>query len=153
MPVLAELQLEIAALRRFIEILEREQTALVSANVDALLAISEEKLKQAEQLNQAAQQRAATHAKLGIGSDRTSVQAWLASQAPATVEAWHTLIEAAATAQRLNQTNGKLIATHLQHNRQALNALTSAANQSAVYGADGQPRAIQPGTQRVIGKG
>ncbi len=149
--MLAGFQHELEGLRRFIGVLEREQSALVSADVDALLAISEEKLQHVEQLGQLAQQRVSALA--AIGSEPAAVDAWLASQAPATAEAWRSLVDAATLAQRLNQTNGKLIDTHLQHNRQALNALISAASQSAVYGADGHPRTFQGGAQRILGKG
>ena len=151
--MLSAFQSELAALSRFIEVLQHEQTALVNADVDQLVTISAEKLKQAEQLNRLAQARVSALESLGIDSDRTHVETWLASQSRDMTEAWNALIEAAKTAQRLNQTNGKLIESQLQNNQQALNTLVGAANQSAVYGADGQPRTIYPTSQRTLGKG
>ncbi len=151
--MLSALQSELAALRRFIEILQQEQAALVNADVDQLIAISTEKLKQAEQLNRLAQARVNALEHLGIQNDRVHVEAWLASQSRDTAAVWHALIESASAAQQLNQTNGKLIESQLQNNQQALNTLVSAANQSAVYGADGQPRTTYPASQRSLGKG
>lgn len=151
--MLSAFQSELAALNRFIEVLHREQTALVNIDVDSLITLSTEKIKQAEQLNRLAQARVAALAGLGIHGDRSRVEVWLATQPRATAEAWNALIEAANTAQQLNQTNGKLIESQLQHNQQALNTLLSAASQSSVYGADGQPRTTYPASQRTLGKG
>lgn len=144
---------ELAALDRFIDILKREQAALVSADVDRLNAVSQEKSRQADQLNQLARVRIAAFEQLGIGNARDSVENWLKSQSHEMTAAWNGLIETATTAQQLNQTNGNLIETQLQRTQQALNVLSSAANQSAVYGADGQTRGINPATPRILGKG
>lgn len=150
--MLSAFQNELVALQSFIDVLRREQNALVKADVDQLISISSDKLKQAEHLNQLARARVSALESLGIRSDRLHVEAWLASQPRETSDAWNALIEAAKIAQHLNQTNGKLIESQLQNNQQALNMLASAANQSAVYGADGQPRTTHPTSQRILGK-
>lgn len=146
-------QNELTALRQFIEILRREQSALVKADVNQLLSISEEKSRQADKLSQLGQKRVALLSSLGISNSRSHVENWLQSQPKEIVDTWTALIEAVKTAQELNQVNGKLIESQLQHNQGALNTLVQAANQSAVYGADGQPRTIQPSSQRILGKG
>ena len=151
--MLPAFQSELAALSRFIEILQREQAALVKADVNQLIPISAEKVQQAEQLNRLAQVRVTALEKQGIQNDRAQVEAWLATQPRDIAEAWNLLIEAAKKAQHLNQTNGTLIESQLKNNQQALNTLVSAANQSAVYGADGQPRSTHSTTQRILGKG
>lgn len=149
MDVLAQEQ---AALDQFIELLQQEQAALVAADVDKLQPLSETKQQLSEQLNSLAQQRIALVQRAGHNADSAGVQAWLAKQPPATADTWKKLLASAQTARHLNQTNGQLIQTHLQHNQQALAVLMSAANRSDVYGADGQPRS-GPGTgQRFIGK-
>jgi flagellar biosynthesis/type III secretory pathway chaperone len=51
----------------------------------------------------------------------------------------------AEKARALNQTNGKLIATRLASNQQALATLMAAANQAALYGPDGQARPLGGG--------
>ncbi len=146
-------QSELAAVVRFIEILQREHAALMNVDVNALMTITPEKLKQAEQLNQLAQSRVSSLASLGIASDRPHVETWLTTQASNMTEVWNALIEAARTAQQLNQTNGTLIESQLKNNQQVLNTLVSAANQSSVYGADGQPRTTYTSSQRILGKG
>lgn len=146
------LQQEQAAIDRFIDLLRQEQTALVNADVETLLSLSETKLKQSEQLNAIAHERLTLLARAGFSADAVGVQSWLAGQSPSVAEAWKKLLERAQTAQRLNQTNGKLIQTHLQHNQQALAALMNAANATGVYGADGQPRTGTVPAQRSIGK-
>lgn len=146
-------QSELAALDRFIKILQDEQSALVNADINRLVSISQEKSGQAEQLNHLARERLAAFSKRGVSSDRASVEAWLTTQPADLKDAWAALLDRAKTAQELNQINGKLIETQLQSTQQALSALTSAANQSTVYGADGQTRGIQPSSQRTLGKG
>jgi len=151
--VLSAFQNELSALSRFIEVLQQEQSALTKADLNQLITVSQEKNKLAEQLNQLGRDRIATLASLGVGGDTASVENWLKTQPADVKTAWITLLESAKAAQHLNQINGKLIETQLQHTQQALNALSSAANQSAVYGADGQTRGIQPASQRTLGKG
>jgi len=146
------LQQEQAALDGFIDLLRQEQAALVAANVEKLQSLSELKQKHSERLNDMAQQRIAMLDRAGFKSDAAGVAAWLASQPASVGESWKKLLESAQIARQLNQTNGKLIQTHMQHNQQALAALMNAANRADVYGADGQPRTGPGPSQRIIGK-
>lgn len=144
---------ELAALQRFTGLLEQEQAALVQADVDQLMQISQEKLRQADLLNQLAKERVAALQSQGVTDDPATMESWLAYQPDQSVENWKKLLAAAKAAQHLNQTNGKLIEIQLQHNKHALNMLVSTANRSSVYGADGQPRAMQYASHRTLGKG
>ena len=146
------LQQEQAALDGFINLLQQEQEALVAANVEKLQSLSELKQKHSELLNGMMQQRVAMLEREGFNPDAAGVAAWLAGQPASVAESWKKLLESAQTAQRLNQTNGKLIQTHMQHNQQALATLMNAANRADVYGADGQPRIGAGSAQRIIGK-
>ena len=146
------LQQEQAALDQFIELLRQEQETLVKADVETLLAISKNKFRLSEQLNALALERIALLQRAGFGTDAAGAKNWLAGQPQGVAKAWEKLLESAQTAQRLNQTNGKLIQTHLQHNQQALTTLINAANNGSIYGADGQPRAGGITTPRSIGK-
>jgi flagella synthesis protein FlgN len=154
--LLDTLKAELAAVHRFIDILQQEQTALVSADVDTLLTLADRKIKQSDELRLLAQQRVNQLSQAGYSGDREGMDAWLMAQAaPARKDlkkSWDDLLLAGRTAQRLNETNGKLIETHLQHNQQALAALANAANQSSVYGRDGQPHTTIPLTSRTLGK-
>lgn len=106
-------------LEAFIAILRREQDALATGDIDALAPLIAEKNALAEQLNRVS----ADEAKL-----------------------WRDL---ASEARTLNEANGKLIALRLQHNRQALNVLMTAADAVATYGPDGQQQAGLGG--RILG--
>lgn len=143
---------ELAALDRFIELLQQEQAALVNADVEALTTLSQQKLKHAEELNALGRQRLSQLQQAGFSGDAAGMDAWLSGQPASTQQQWQALVDKARNAQRLNQTNGKLIQTHLQHNQQALSVLMNAANQAGVYGPDGQSRNTLPGSGRTIGK-
>lgn len=147
------LQQELSTLDRFIELLQQEQAALVAADVDTLQSLAADKQQLSDQLNALAQNRANQLQSAGFPPDSEGVKAWLQNQADSVRHSWELLLENARTAQRLNQTNGKLIQTHLQHNQQALSALVSAANRADVYGADGQPMGGPGGAKRSLGKG
>lgn len=97
-------------LQAFIDLLRREQAALIEGNIEALAALLSEKTALTERLK-------------GISAEEA-----------------HRLRELAAEARELNETNGKLIAVHLQRNQQALNILLAAADNVATYGRDGQHR-------------
>jgi len=154
--LLDTLKAELAAVHRFIDILQQEQTALVSADVDTLLTLADRKIKQSDELRLLAQQRVNQLNQAGYSGDREGMDAWLMAQAASArkdlKKSWDDLLLAGRTAQRLNETNGKLIETHLQHNQQALAALANAANQSSVYGRDGQPQTTIPLSSRTLGK-
>lgn len=95
-------------LQAFIELLRREQTALIEGDIEALAALLPEKTALSERLNAISPSEAGQ------------------------------LRELAATARDLNQTNGQLIAVRIQRNQQALNVLFAAAGQAPTYGPDGQ---------------
>jgi len=149
---LPPIQAEQAALERFIGLLQQEQRALVKADVTQLTTLSETKLKLAEQLQALSQARMQALADAGYSSDAEGMRRWLAGQPAGTAQAWERLLEQARDAQRLNQSNGKLITTHLQHNQQALATLINAANQAGMYGPDGQLQAGAAATTRTLGK-
>jgi flagella synthesis protein FlgN len=107
-------------LQAFIELLRREQTALVNGDIDALAALIPEKTALTERLQ--------------------TLPSAAASE----------LRELAALARDLNETNGKLIAVHIQRNQQALNVLLAAAGHAPTYGPDGQQHASLGG--RSLGK-
>lgn len=146
------LQQEQATLDGFIDLLQQEQAALVAANVEKLQSLTELKQKHSELLNDMAQQRVAMLERAGFKPDAAGVKSWLAGQPTSVTESWKKLLESAQIAQNLNQTNGQLIHTHMQHNQQALATLMNAANRADVYGADGQPRTGPGPSQRIIGK-
>ncbi len=143
---------ELASLRSFVTLLKTEQATLVEGNADGLAALIETKSGLAAHLTDSAQRREAALAAAQMPAGRAGMEAWLAAlpaNATATKE-WHELLALAAEARSLNELNGKLIGTRLQHNQQALAALMSATERAMTYGPDGQTLA-RPGGGRMLG--
>ncbi|MHB1359010.1 MAG: flagella synthesis protein FlgN [Rhodocyclaceae bacterium] len=114
------LQTEISRLGEFIDLLQREQELLIQGDTEALLPLCEKKTALANALAALAQERAGQ-----LGADTRN-------------PSWQTLLELAAKAKNLNESNGKLIGLHMQNNQQALAVLMNAANRAMTYGPDGQ---------------
>lgn len=130
---------ELDALRAFVALLKLEQESLVAGQVDALLGLIEQKSALATRLSDCSAQREAALAQLALPPGRAGMEAWFET-APAAAESrqrWSDLLPLAAAARELNELNGKLIGTRLQHNQQALTALLGAAEQAMTYGPDG----------------
>lgn len=143
---------ETVILRSFIGVLNEEQQALVAGALDRLVSLATEKSNTSIKLSQLAEQRNKTLAAAGLPLDRDGMENWLAQPSPTSKEAladWKNLLSLAAEARGLNQSNGTLIATRLQHNQQALTVLLSACNQAALYGPDGQTKPV--GSGRLFG--
>jgi flagella synthesis protein FlgN len=147
------LKQELAALKQFKEILTREQNALITADIDLITKIAEEKSRHADFLNGISAQRTAAIQQAGFGLDAISFNSWKLSLPPTEADLMATIVEDAKAAQQLNETNGKLINTHLKHNQQAVNVLLRAVGQSEVYGADGQTRISGLTTKTISDKG
>lgn len=142
---------EVAQLRDFLVLLEKEQQALAGGDVDRLLPLSAEKTERFARLAQLGEARGRALAAAGLAADRQGMEGWLdrhPGQGGAKRD-WQELLVLAEKARALNQTNGKLIATRLAGNQQALSTLMAAANQAALYGPDGQARPL--GSGRSLG--
>lgn len=138
----AMLDVEIAKLKEFIDILQREQELLVLADTDALLPLIDTKTGLANTLTAMSQQREALLSQFGSTADRAGMEAWLARSGNISQrQAWSELLQLAAEARSLNETNGKLIKLHLQQHQQAFAVLMTAANRAMTYGPDGQQQA------------
>lgn len=126
-------------MRAFVALLKREQEMLVAGQVDALLELMEQKSALATRLGDCSARREAALAQLALPPGRGGMEAWLETEAPAAASRkhWNELLPLAAEAKTLNELNGKLIGTRLQHNQQALTALLGAAEQAMTYGPDG----------------
>lgn len=135
----------------FVELLKKEQAMLVEGNVDGLLPLIDQKSTFTVRLGELADAREKIINGAGAGSGRSGMETYLSRQPANKVlrGRWDTLLAVASEAQALNQTNGKLIRLHLQHNQQAMNALMAAANQATTYGPDGHQRPA--GSGRFLG--
>jgi flagella synthesis protein FlgN len=152
-PIAGILADELAALREFVALLRTEQGILVDGNADGLAALIDEKSALATRLGDYARRREAALAASKLPAGRPGMEAWLATL-PADAlprRHWQELLPLAAEARTLNELNGKLIGTRLQHNQQALAALMSATERAMTYGPDGQTTASPGGTGRILG--
>lgn len=141
---------EVAKLREFIAVLQREQELLTRPDLDALMPLIDSKTGIANTLTVLSRDRGEALARAGLPGDRAGMAAWLEARGTDRQRrAWQELLDLAATARALNETNGKLIGLHAQHNQQAFAALMSAANQVMTYGPDGQQQTGLGG--RVLG--
>lgn len=138
---------EVSAVREFIEKLNQEQQALIAGEVELLSTLAEEKTALATQLNQFAERRHQLLSTAGLPAGRAGMESWLAEKttSQASLQEWEQLLALASQAREINETNGKLIGTRLQHNQQTLNALLEANNKATLYGPDGQTRSSAGG--------
>jgi flagella synthesis protein FlgN len=134
---------ETRALRAFFVLLEREKELLQNGAVDELLPLVDAKSSELTHLNMLGLRRSAWLAAAGYGSGRDAAAAWLAGLDHDAAErsAWREMIDVAERVRDLNEGNGALMRSRLQHNRQALAVLLAAGNHANLYGPDGHPRA------------
>lgn len=138
---------EVAKLRDFLVLLESEQQALAGGDVERLMPLAAEKNALFGRLTQLGEARGKALAAAGLAADRQGLESWLDRhpEAGGAKRVWQELLSLAGKASTQNQINGRLIATRLANNQQALSALMAAANQAALYGPDGQARPVGGG--------
>jgi flagella synthesis protein FlgN len=147
------LEAELQLFQDFIKVLQTEQDALVQGNVDPLLELARIKSGKVVLLSQLAESRVRFLSAQGYSQEHGGMTKWLQQHAagnPQIAELWQQLLTLAENAQQLNQINGSMIDTRLRSNQQALAILQAAANQSALYGPNGQAQTL--GLGRPIGK-
>jgi flagella synthesis protein FlgN len=133
---------ELQTLESFVALLRSEQSLLASGAGEGLMALAEEKSRAAIELGRLATMREQELARLHLPPGRAGMDAWTLTDAgSASQRSWDHLLVLAAEARAINETNGKAIALHMQHNQQALSVLMAAADKTATYGPDGQPLA------------
>lgn len=136
------LRAEITGFEQLCGILEAERTALLSADADRLLALSDAKSQAVERLADLAQARTDALHALGLDARMPDLGAHPTTRRGAENEpiaaSWQELLAAANRAQSLNHSNGELLSVRMTHNRAALDALNAAARRHSVYGPDGQ---------------
>jgi len=135
---------EAAQLRSFVALLEQEEKLLVSGQTDALMALANQKTEQYRKLQRLNDDRLRLLAQIGLPANDDAVRK-LCGNEPNAAAPWDAVLDLAREAQTRNTRNGKLITELMQHNQAALPTLLSAADQPALYGADGQSRPVGGG--------
>lgn len=138
---------EAAQLRDFLDLLEQEQKALAVGDIERLLPLASRKTELFGRLAQLGEARSRALAAAGLAADRKGMESWLERhpELGGAKREWQAFLVLAEKARSLNQTNGKLIATRLANNQQALSTLMAAANQAELYGPDGQAKPLGGG--------
>lgn len=140
------------ALESFVALLEAEQQALLGADTEMLLTLSDDKIQAANELGKLAMERKNGFNARGAPEKAGGIAEWLQSNDAELLPVWRSIQYLAEKAQQMNQTNGILIQSRLRYNQQALMALQSAAHSTnSLYGPDGQPHMEASG--RVLGSG
>ena len=142
------LEAESSQLKKFIDLLEREEAVLISGDTDALLSITREKNERYRQLQQLHDDRSMLAARFGHGKDDTAMRN-LCGRIPKALARWDEVLTLATCARERNRINGQLIAKHMQHNQAALSVLLAAADHPQLYDAEGQSR--PSGGGRMLG--
>ncbi len=150
--MLAALAAERAALQKFVALLEREQGMLVENHTEQLLELSEQKSRDALELNKLAEARRALLKQHIPQLTVEAIRAWLETHSREGLAAWQEVLSLAERAQLINNANGAVIQMKLRHNQQSLAVLSSAVNKANLYGPDGQP-SFSPGSGRSLGSG
>ena len=136
-----ELETEKNVLCAFIEILKKEEHALIDGKIDEIDYLTSDKSRLIEELIQLDDKRSEYMKQQGLSFEKNIVNAWLTEQCadqPDVKVLWDELLRLAQTAQQLNHTNGLIISNHLQHNQRAFAALHCAAGNVSLYGPRGQ---------------
>ena len=135
------LEQERTRLQAFLQLLEREQSALVAGDHDHLLAFTEQKAAQILELRRLSDARSRLLAAHGRHADKDGMSAWIEAHGePAARRIWDDIKSLGAQVRAINEINGALVAARLKHNQAAITALQTAARSSGVYGPDGGTR-------------
>ena len=147
------LDLEVAALRAFIDLLRIEQKALVRGESDQIAAFVEPKSQHMFELTRFGEERGRLLTGLGLTANRAGMERLLrghAGAASAPYKAWRLLLQLTETARQINETNGTLISARLTSTQRALNAIFSVARLPGAYGSDGSTVSLRTAQQLAV---
>ena len=142
------IEAEAIQLGEFVELLAREEALLIAGDVDALVALCQDKNDRYRRLQRLSDDRSLLLGRFGQAVTDAVIRDWLAGL-PRVLARWDEVIGLARAARERNALNGKLITERMAHNQAALSLLLSAADQPPLYDAEGNTRAIGGG--RMLG--
>lgn len=147
------LKQELALAKLFIELLERENQALLNpADDQALTEAIEQKNLHAEKLVAIGVRREEALAALGLPCTREGLQN-AANQHPDLAPTLAELMQVASQAAELNAANGQIIDTFIAHNQQTLESLRNLMGEGTIYDARGRTHPGGKGARRNIKAG
>lgn len=135
----SSLQDENRTARMLLDLLRKEQSHLIAADIDALTALTDNKLQLVSRLSELAVRRYQALAAAGFEAKEAGMQAWLGKNDAVFVkDSWNELLALARAAKEINRTNGLLIGKHLTRSQNALNAIKGGQQGQTFYGPNGQ---------------
>ncbi|MCC7081924.1 MAG: flagellar protein FlgN [Burkholderiales bacterium] len=139
--------------REFLELLQREQAALVAGDHDELMAFTEQKAAHILDLRRVSDTRSRLLAAHGLRADKDGMSAWIENFGDEPMRrTWDEIKALAAQVRAANEINGALVAARLKHNQAAIAALQAAARGGpGVYGPDGATR-LTTSTTRALAR-
>ena len=141
---LKELETEKNIFQAFIEILKKEENALIEGKIEDIDYLASDKSRLIEELIQFDEDRNEYLKKQGLILEKNSIDNWLTeltkqhSSLSEIKILWNELLNLAKIAQQLNYSNGLMISSQLQHNQRAFAALHCAAGNVSLSGPKGQ---------------
>ncbi len=135
-----EMKAESNTLRTFIEVLKKEESALIEGKLEDIDYLASDKAKLIRELIQSDEHRNVFFQKTGLSLDRKNIDSWLNELAEqnsnfSEIKAlWSELLDLAKTAQKFTHSNGLIVTNRLQHNLRSLAALHGAVGNAALYG-------------------
>ncbi len=150
----ATLNDENAMAGQLVEMLKREQTHLIDADIEALSTLTEAKTQLVAQMAALTTARYRALAVAGFAAEEAGMKAWLDTAAtPSTASnAWKDLLTLAQAAKELNRTNGLLINKHMTRNEETLRVLRgNPQTNNSLYGPNGQATAKSGSRGLVVG--
>jgi len=135
----SNLQEECRLTEQLIELLKQEQAQLVKADIEGLIAVTEEKSRIVAEISVTTNRRYRALANAGFDAREGGMRAWLNASVGTTEvnRRWQKLLQLAQTVKNLNNTNGLLISKHMTRNQKALNVLQGNLGGN-LYGPNGQ---------------
>jgi flagella synthesis protein FlgN len=132
---------DVKLVSNLLEVLMREQSSLVMADIDAIEIAMEEKSFLLQNISITANNRYAALAASGFEANESGMIAWLKRQEkPAFSESWAHFQKLVSQAKEINRLNGLLINKHFNRNQQLLNHLQGNSANGSVYGKNGQAK-------------
>ncbi len=121
-----------------LDILSREQTNLIAADIDAMEVLLEEKGILLNQINETMHNRYQSLKNSGFDPNEEGMMEWIKLQdKPSVRQAWILFQKTLTQAKQMNRVNGLLITKHFNNNQQKLNWITGNSN-PGVYGSNGK---------------
>ena len=137
----SDLKTEKITFEALIEILKKEEEALIQGTIEKIDNLASDKSFLVEKLIQLDNHRNKYFQNQGLTLKKYSINNWFAQKYSDKSEIqilWNELLKLVRIAQKLSHSNGLIISAHLQHNQRAFAALHRAAGNVSLYGPKGQ---------------